>query len=165
MKRDVDYNKITKRLNEQLPKGVFLNVANGDKFNTMTIGWALTGIMWSKPVICFAVRPSRFTYKLLESTDKVTLSIPKEDTMLEELDFCGKNSGALVDKFEKLGFERAPIIKACDLHVHLKIVQRTMMDEKSLEPFIDERFYPKEDYHMFYFGQIEECYYIDEEKT
>lgn len=45
---DIKFNELSKEMLQQLQKGAFLTVENGDKVNTMTIGWGSIGIMWNK---------------------------------------------------------------------------------------------------------------------
>ncbi len=164
MKEHVNYEDIFKRFNEQLPKGVFLNTSFEGEYNTMTIGWGLVGITWSKPVVCVAVRFSRHTYSLLEKSNKFTISIPETGTLKKELGICGTKSGRDIDKFETCSFKKDKIIDKCDLHIECEVVQKTAMDKTALESSIKERFYGTDDYHMFYFGEIKDCYYTKEEK-
>ena len=162
MKVRVNYEDIFERLNGQLPEGVFLNTVSEGKYNTMTIGWALMGICWGQPVVCVAVRFSRYTYELLEQSGKFTLSIPESGVMQKQLALCGSKSGRDVDKFELCGFKKSNIIDKCDLHIECEVVQKTAMNKDFIEKSIKSRYYRTDDYHMFYFGKITDCYYTKE---
>ena len=77
MKEHVNYEDIFKRFNEQLPKGVFLNTSFEGEYNTMTIGWGLVGITWSKPVVC-CCKIFQTHLLSLEKSNKFTISIPNQ---------------------------------------------------------------------------------------
>lgn len=163
MKIQVNYEDIFKRFNGQLPEGVFLNTNYESEYNTMTIGWGLMGICWGKPIVCVAVRLSRHTFSLIEKSNKFTISIPKSALMKKELAICGTKSGKETDKFELCGFEKKEIIDKCDLHIECEVVQKTLMDKNNIEKSIKDRYYKIDDYHMFYFGAIKDCYYTKED--
>lgn len=78
-----------------------------DKPNAMTIGWATLGIVWGKPILTVYVRPSRYTFGLIEKTGDFTVNVlPRE---LEEIaSFCGNISGRDCDKFEAKGLVAVP---------------------------------------------------------
>jgi flavin reductase (DIM6/NTAB) family NADH-FMN oxidoreductase RutF len=69
-------------------------VTAGDKqkFNTMTANWGGMGYLWNKPVVFVFVRPERYTYQFMESSDGFTLSF-----------FCGSKSGRDCDKVAEAG--------------------------------------------------------------
>jgi flavin reductase (DIM6/NTAB) family NADH-FMN oxidoreductase RutF len=43
--------------------------------NVMAIGWGTTGIIWRRPIFVVLVRPSRYTYKLIEETGEFTVTL------------------------------------------------------------------------------------------
>ena len=153
------------RLTMQLPKGVFLNTAKDGQCNTMTIGWAMCGIIWSRPVITVAVRYSRHTYKLIEGADEFALSVPKPGTMLEELKFAGTESGRNYDKFAELNLVKlfadssnVPLIKGCGLHYTCKTVYQQSMEPSNIKSDSVDRFYNSHDYHVLYYGEVTGVY-------
>src|SRR5512143_3911977 len=87
----------------RMEKGAFLVVKGKEKTNVMTIGWALTGVIWRRPAMMVAVRTSRYTYKLIQEAESFTVSIPSGD-MKKEINICGSKSGKEVDKFKECGF-------------------------------------------------------------
>lgn len=159
MKEHINYEDILKRLNSQLPEGVFLNTHYQDEYNTMTIGWGLAGITWGKPVFCVAVRFSRYTFSLLERSNKFFISVPKSNLMKKELSICGTKSGKNTDKFEACGFKKDVIIDACDLHIECDVLYKFPMNEENLSKAMKDKYYMKDDYHMLYFGEIKDCFY------
>ena len=51
---------------EGLANGGIL-LTTGEQGNPMTIGWGMLGRIWSKPVFTVLVRPSRYSFGLLEA--------------------------------------------------------------------------------------------------
>ncbi|MGD2175535.1 MAG: flavin reductase, partial [Candidatus Brocadiaceae bacterium] len=71
-------------------------------FNSMTVAWGSLGIMWGRPFAMVVVRPTRYTYEFMESSDNFTLCLfpPEyEDTLL----MLGSKSGRDTDKIAESG--------------------------------------------------------------
>ncbi len=159
--KKISFNNYLNDFAKQLPAGAFLTVKNKDKINTMTIGWGLGGIMWSKPVLMVAVRYSRFTYKLIENEQEFTVSVPKSGTLKDELIFCGSNSGRDLDKFEECNLTpiyvdniKTPVIEECELHFICKNIYQQSMEPSLIKSDYVNSKYPNNDYHVLYFGEI-----------
>ena len=143
----------------RMETGAFLVVKGKEKTNVMTIGWALMGVIWRRPVMMVAVRTSRYTYKLIQEAESFTVSIPSGD-MKKEINICGSKSGRDLDKFKECGFSTAkpqkvatPVLKIPGSHFECRIVYKTPTDPKFLAPDLDN-LYPAKDYHTLYFGEI-----------
>ncbi|NLT94813.1 MAG: flavin reductase family protein [Clostridia bacterium] len=168
--KTVAYNEYLKEAMDQLQKGAFLTVKEGDRLNTMTIGWGSIGYIWRIPVFLVLVRYSRYTYDLLEKSKEFTVSIPIKNEFKKELAFCGTKSGKDVDKFKEanLGILPAmtvntPVIDKCGLYYECRVVyQQAMEPALVFSPKIQQILYPQKDYHVLYFGEIKACY-INEE--
>ena len=52
----------------------------------------------------------------------------------------------------------SPIIDNCGLHIECKIVFKQAMDKENLCEEIKNSSYPKDDYHVMYFGEILKVY-------
>ncbi|MDF2674726.1 MAG: flavin reductase domain protein FMN-binding protein [Clostridiales bacterium] len=161
MFKSIKYTEMSKEMLQQLPKGAFLTVKDGDKLNTMTIGWGSIGYMWNKPVFIAMVRYSRHTFDLIERAQNFTVSYPLNGQLKEALKFCGTKSGRDMDKIKECNLKlspgnrvNTPIIEDCDLHFECKIIYKHPMDEQQLTKEIRDRAYPEGDYHMMYFGEI-----------
>ncbi len=161
----VKFNEYSKEALEQIIKGAFLTVKDGEKVNTMTIGWGNIGIVWNKPIFMVAVRYSRYTYNLLEGSKEFTVSIPINKELKKELAYCGKYSGRDVDKFKECNLTMiegqkvsAPIIGECELHYECKVAYQQAMEPATLAKDIKEKFYTNNDYHVLYFGEIVDSY-------
>lgn len=161
MFKSIKYTEMSKEMLQQLPKGAFLTVKDGDQLNTMTIGWGSIGYMWNKPVFIAMVRYSRHTFDLIEKAQDFTVSYPLNGQLKEALKFCGTKSGRDMDKIKECSLKlspgnkvNTPIIEDCDLHFECKIIYSQPMDEQQLAKEIRDRAYPQGDYHMMYFGEI-----------
>ena len=161
----VEYNKISNEVLEQLSKGAFLTVKDGNKVNTMTIAWGSVGFFWARPVFTVGVRYSRYTYDMMKNIKEFTVSIPAKDTLKEELIFCGRNSGRDFDKFKETGLSlqdgnkiSTPVIDQCEIHYECKIVYKQAMEPAAIDEDINERFYSDNNYHVMFYGEIVDCY-------
>ncbi|WP_315118180.1 flavin reductase family protein [uncultured Clostridium sp.] len=148
-------------------KGAFLTVKDGDKVNTMTIGWANIGYQWKKPILTVLVRKSRYSYELIENTEEFTVSMPLNVDLKKELTICGSKSGRDIDKFKECNLvleegkkTTTPIIGNCDMHFECKIVYKQEMEPSLLCDEIKDGAYKNGDYHVLYYGEILD-WYID----
>jgi len=134
------------------------------KPNAMTIGWCTAGIIWGRPILTILVRPSRYTYGLLEATGDFTVNVmPRE--LKEVVDFCGTVSGRDHDKFAEKKITaipgrkvRSPIIGEGVIHYECRILYKSDLPDDALEKPIRDQFYPKGDYHRVYYGEILAAY-------
>lgn len=158
-------------------KGVLLTTKSKDKVNAMTISWGTLGIEWSKPIFTVFVRESRFTRQLLEETGEFTINIPVGKFDKEILSFCGKETGAAVDKIEKanLTLEQpekisVPGIRELPLTLECRVIYKQEQDPQAITKENKDRFYPQDvdssfhgsnrDYHTAYYGEILAAYII-----
>lgn len=165
--KDVDCTKVVEDSINHIKKGAFLTVKSGNKLNTMTIGWATFGIVWSKPIMMVAVRSSRHTFGIIDTAGDFTVTIPKEN-LDKAIAFCGSKSGRDVDKFKMCNLETengrrtaSPVIKTNGRHFECRIIYKSAMDPAHFDKDYDAAIYPKKDYHTLYFGEIVACYETD----
>jgi len=156
-------------LNEALSgRGAFLSVAaSGLAPNTMTIGWAQVGPLWTRNVLSVFVRPSRYTAELLTKTDIFTVSVPAPGKLTEQLAYCGSRSGREGDKFAACGLKAlagktasSVIAGGCTLFFECRTLHAAPLNLAGLPPDLRKRCYPSKDYHIAYFGDILELYEI-----
>ena len=102
MKEKVNINEYANLITSALPKVILLNT-NGDKFNSMVIGWGHIGTLWSLPTFHVYVRQGRYTKGQLDKTGEFTISIPleKPDPVISKI--CGSKSGFQIDKVTEAG--------------------------------------------------------------
>ena len=103
--KDLNYREMAPQFLKQVEEGAFLVVKGKDRVNIMTIGWAMVGFVWRRPILMVAVRTSRFTHGIIEGADSFTVSAPTGD-MKKEINFCGSKSGRDLDELN------APSVRA-----------------------------------------------------
>jgi flavin reductase (DIM6/NTAB) family NADH-FMN oxidoreductase RutF len=130
------------------------------EFNTMTVGWGSLGVMWKKPMAMVVVRPSRYTYELMEKYDTFTLSVlPKE--YRAALQLCGTKSGRDLDKIKAAGLTAipssaiaAPGFDEAGLIIECRAMYKTpFTPDQFLDPQIMAS-YPEKNFHLMTFGEI-----------
>ena len=131
--------------------------------NVMAIGWGQVGIIWRKPVFTLLVRPSRYTYGLIEEAGEFTVNIVPSQ-LKDLVQYCGSVSGRNHDKFKEKGMTaipsskiKTPIIRECILHYECRIIYKNDLIPSELETSIVTGFYTSGDIHRLYFGEILAC--------
>lgn len=161
----------TQRAIEIISKGAFLTTAFAGKVNTMTIGWGQIGVIWYRDIFNVLIRPSRYTYQLIEKNGEFTISLPLEhEKFAEALRICGIESGKNQDKIAKCGLSLAagrkvstPVIAGCGLHYECRVVYKQPMTNPIIDD-IQKTYYPNGDYHTMYFAEIVACYLENNER-
>jgi flavin reductase (DIM6/NTAB) family NADH-FMN oxidoreductase RutF len=164
--KKVNYNQFLTEATEALANnGAFLTVQSQKGLNTMTIGWANIGYLWGEPMIIVAVRKSRYTYQIIKDSEEFTVSIPFDNKMKEELQYCGTRSGINYNKFKECNLVKissqninTPFIKGCNLHYECEIKYNQQMNIKKLDRELEKTYYQDNDYHTLYFGEILNCF-------
>jgi flavin reductase (DIM6/NTAB) family NADH-FMN oxidoreductase RutF len=128
--------------------------------NAMTIGWGTVGVIWGKPIFCVLVRPSRYSYRLLEEGQAFTVCVPSE-AQYDAVDFCGTRSGRECDKFRECGLQVLPSLRVavpgiagCPVIYECRVVHRSDVVPEHLVQEVRDSAYPKGDFHRVYFGEI-----------
>ncbi len=162
----IDHRAISKDVWSLLSKDWMLVTAGSEsKWNTMTASWGGFAVIWNLDLAIALVRPSRYTYEFMESSEGFTLSFLKEG-IRAALNLCGSKSGRDCDKAREAGlhaksfaapghsprvaFEEARIVLACK-----KVYVQDFAEASFLDPSILKQHYPKGDLHRAYFGRIE----------
>jgi len=165
-KREVDYRTVLERTVRVMGEMGLLLAAQDSKGkpNAMAIGWGTPGIIWGKPIFVVYVRPSRYTYRLIEQTNAFTVNVPTPK-LQEAVSFCGSVSGREHDKFKEMGLTAvaakhvpAPLIEECPIQFECVVVHKNDVIPKELTEEIQAGAYPKGDFHRCYFGEILACY-------
>jgi flavin reductase (DIM6/NTAB) family NADH-FMN oxidoreductase RutF len=130
------------------------------KFNPMTVSWGGLGEIWNRPLAMVLVRPSRYTFELIEKNPDFTLCMfPGE--YKDQLTLCGTRSGRSIDKVKAAGltpiasslvaapaYDEAELILECR-----KMYYDDIEPGHFLAPHIEGN-YNGRDYHRLYFGEI-----------
>jgi len=177
MKEMINVNEYAQRITEALGKGGVLLNTNGDKFNTMVIGWAGLGRCWNLPVFTVYVRENRYTKPQIDKTGEFTVSIPLGDIDKNINAVCGSKSGRDIDKAEAAGLvlEEPEVINTPGIAQYpLTLECRVLYSQRqnpSMLPFeIFKGMYPQDkdgsepmanrDPHTEYIAQIVDAYII-----
>ncbi|MCX6251056.1 MAG: flavin reductase family protein [Bacteroidetes bacterium] len=135
-------------------------LVSGSPPNAMTIGWGTIGIIWGRPIFIVYVRPTRYTYQLMEKSEdfSVNFLLGKYSA---EIGICGARSGRDTDKISRCNFTMVkglliptPYIAESDFHYECRIIERNTLDPGTLDQLIINRYYPIKDFHRLYFGEI-----------
>lgn len=147
---------------KKMPSPGILLVSGKDnkKKNVMTIGWVQFGCVWREAVCNILVRPSRYTFKLLQEHDEFTINV-MPDTYNKEIAFCGANSGSFCDKFKETDLQiinssmvSTVSIKNAEIILECKILHKTNVNPENLNDLILARYYSSEDYHQIITASI-----------
>lgn len=176
MKEKINITDYANLITKALPKGILLNT-NGDKFNSMVIGWGHIGTLWSKPTFHVYVRQGRYTKGQLDKTGEFTVSVPleKADPAINRI--CGGQSGFNIDKVREAGLEleaaetiNTPGVRQYPLTIECRILYAQDQDLSKIPADILERMYPQDvpgtnpmanrDFHTMYVGEIVNSYII-----
>ena len=162
-----NYNDYVRETIKAFDESRMLLVSSGKEGvpNVMAIGWGTIGIIWQRPIFVVLVRPSRYTYKLMEETGEFTVNIVPPQ-LKEVVQYCGAMSGRDHNKFKEKQLTaipskmvKAPIIKECILHFECRVVHKNDLIPSKLEKSIIPSLYPKGDFHRVFFGEILVCQY------
>ena len=174
MKQKIQLTDYAQMITEALPRGILLNT-NGDKFNSMVIGWGALGTCWGEPTFTVYVREGRYTKAQLDKTDEFTVSIPLEKPIPLITRVCGTQSGRDVDKSGILTLEEpevinTPGVREYPLTLECMVLYSQEQDLSRLPDDILEEMYPSEvpgtdpmanrDAHTAYIGKIVAAYMI-----
>ena len=174
MKQPINVFDYAERIMKALPQGILLNT-NGEKFNSMVIGWGHLGTVWSLPTFVVYVRQSRYTKPQLDRTHEFTISIPLEGRLAPEaFQICGVQSGRDVDKekaahltlvdTEKI---HTPGILEYPLTLECRVLYQQDQSLADIPEEIRKRYYAngsdEGDFHTAYIGEIVSAYIIRED--
>jgi len=160
LKREVPYTYQLDKTLDRLAHGGLLLAATGldGRSNAMIIGWGTVGVIWSLPMWVVLVRPSRYTYSLIEETGVFSVNVPTPE-MKELVKICGTRSGRDMDKLAGVktlsGQEvSCTTLDECSVVYECNVVHHNDVMPEILEPEIVSRAYPYGDFHRLYYGQI-----------
>lgn len=172
MKKEVNVWDYAGHIMENIGKGILLTTAADGQVNTMTIGWGVLGVVWSRPVFQVLVRESRYTKQFLEKNGEFTINVPLEQVDKNILAVCGTKSGRDMDKIKQLGLDlepgetvSVPAIRQLPLTLECKVIYKQEQDPAAIDPVCYERYYAKGthnegDHHTVYYGQITAAYIV-----
>lgn len=137
-----------------------------ERCNTMTASWGGLGVLWGAPCATIYIRPQRYTKEFIDGEEYFTLSFFGPEYK-KELALCGAKSGRELDKIKECGFAvtcgegGAPYFEQARLVLVCKKRYAQEMDPDAMPRDVKEKWYPQQDYHTMYIGQIVEAYTKD----
>ncbi|MBQ9613427.1 MAG: flavin reductase [Lachnospiraceae bacterium] len=166
MKQKINVNDYADLITAMLPKGVLLNT-QGEKFNSMVIGWGHLGTLWGKSTFVVYVRQSRYTKKLIDEAKEFSVSVPLKEIDPKIFKICGTMSGRDIDKVREAGLTlvdgetiRTPAVKEYPLTLECKVLYQQDQDLGKIPEEIVNRMYADGDFHTMYVGEIVDAYII-----
>jgi flavin reductase (DIM6/NTAB) family NADH-FMN oxidoreductase RutF len=146
------------------PGLLLVGAKKNGKRNVMTIGWGFVGVMWRLKVFVVLVRPSRFTHEFVEDGGEFTVNVPDEG-MEKAVAYCGEVSGREHNKFKESKLHlvkgkkvKVPVIKECRIHYECRVIHKLKLNPRLVPDKVKKRFYPKNNFHTVYFGEILAAY-------
>ena len=176
MKKSVQVFDYAEQIMKAFQKGILLNT-NGEKFNSMVIGWGHLGVVWGKNTFVVYVREGRYTKSQLDRTQEFSISVPLADADPRITKICGLQSGRDIDKAAAAGLEletpeviSTPGVRAYPLTLECRVLYQQRQDLCSLPEEIRTQMYPQDvdstaplanrDAHTMYVGEIVSAYII-----
>lgn len=176
MKEKICVSDYAQKITEALPRGILLNT-NGDKFNSMVIGWGHLGVVWGRETFVVYVREGRYTKAQLDKIREFTVSVPLEGIDPEINRICGSLSGRNIDKaaeahltLEEPEVIRTPGVREYPLTLECRVLYAQRQDLALIPEDIRARSYPQDvdgsapmanrDPHTAYIGEIVSAYII-----
>ena len=96
--------------------------------NVLAIAWVMP-VSMNPPMLVFAIRRERHSYKLLDETKEFVVNIAEVDLAAQVL-YCGRKSGKDVDKFKATGLTiakakkvSAPVVSECAAPIECRVAE------------------------------------------
>lgn len=171
-KEKINVFNYANEINSVLRPGILLNT-NGDKFNSMVIGWGHLGIIWGMETFTVYVRQSRYTKAQIDKTKEFTLSVPLDKKFDKEIiRVCGSLSGNDINKADYVTLvepqtNHTPGIKEYPLTIECELLYAQDQVLEKMPASVIERYYSDEEdvgnFHTAYIGRIVDAYIIKED--
>ena len=168
MKEKINVFEYAKMITETLRPGILLNT-NGEKFNSMVIGWGHLGVLWGIDTFVVYVRQSRYTRALIEKAKEFTISVPLDGKAIPEISrICGTMSGRDIDKADYLTLvepcvNHTPGVKEYPLTIECEVIYQQDEVLADMTEEVIEHCYPSRDpgdFHTMFVGKILDAYII-----
>ena len=152
----------TREIDENVFKMIadeWMLICAGDenRHNMMTASWGFLGEMWGKECSTVAIRPSRYTFDLVENSDTYALCFMGD--MRDVYNLCGKESGRDTDKVKAT--ELTPVFEDGTMYFEearlVLICKKMYADDLKPECFTDKAAAQKwynNDFHRMFTGEI-----------
>lgn len=138
---------------------MLITAGTADRCNTMTASWGGLGVIWGAPAATCYIRPQRYTKEFVDREEYFTLAFFGEASR-KALQLCGSKSGRDIDKVKECSFTvktaacGAPYFEEAELVLVCRKRFAQPMDPACIPQEIKTKWYPQEDYHTLYIGEI-----------
>ena len=125
--------------------GVYLGTAgSGSEYNSLTLGWGASGVLWSKPAAIVYIRENRFSFQYFEKFPVFVLSWYAKKDMQAVLKVFGGKSGRNTDKEKLSGFTpvETPDGGVTYLQAQKVVICRKMLRQRVPAEFLPEKLRP-----------------------
>lgn len=169
-KQPIEITEYANAVTAALRRGVLLTTKNGEKVNSMVIGWGHIGRIWELPVFVAYVRDNRYTREMLDANPEFTVNVPVNGFDKTSFTVCGTKSGREMDKLAAAGLTPVPPevvsvpgLKEWPLTLECRVIYREEQTAARLPEALRRRFYSVEtEDHIAYFGEIVAAYLIED---
>ena len=121
---------------------VYLGTAgSGERYNTLTLGWGTTGVLWGKPVAAVYIRENRYSFRFFEESPIFVLSWYPKEYREAVVKVFGGTSGRDTDKEKLAGF--TPVETPAGGVTYLQ-AETVVICRKILRQPVPKEFLPKE---------------------
>lgn len=105
-----------------------ISVGTWESANLITLAWVGT-VASTPPAIGVSIRPSRYSYDILNKTGEFVVNIP-DVSHLRIVDYCGTRSGRNEDKWEVLNLTKGkpsktqvPLLEEFPINIECKVIK------------------------------------------
>lgn len=129
-----------------------------DDFNTMTVSWGSMGTLWSRPIVTVYIKPCRYTYNYMNSSDYFTVSF-YDEKYRQDLKILGTRSKRDGDKLSLTGLhpdfvDDAITFKEANCTIVCKKIYYQDLDMAKMPQAIVDHYYSVEEPHRLYIGEV-----------
>jgi len=153
-------NELNDNVFDLIKKGCPLLSSESDgRLNTMTVNWGQMGYLWNKNVATVYVRPQRYTFPIIDSSDTYSLCF-MGDEYTKQVAYCGKASGKDNDKIAECGFtvsyrNGVPYFEEAEIVIICRKCYSASFDECGFnDKDIVDICYEQKDFHKMFIGEI-----------
>jgi len=171
--KEIDINNLDFNVFHEIEKYALVTAGDINNFNMMTATGFMCGKFFLKPMVQIYIRPTRYTYKFVESNSQFTVSF-YDDKYHNSLVICGNTHGNECNKAEVANlhpikydnvvlFEEAKITFICDKVYHSDVCKENFDSlelhddyyvKQSLLNFNNMTLEKEYSYHRIYMGEI-----------
>ena len=139
---------------------MLITAKKGETVNTMTASWGMMGVFWGENVVTVGIRPQRYTKEFVDAGETFSISVLPAGYQ-KEYNYLGSVSGRDEDKMSHIrlhveeDLDTPYFTEADTVLICRKLYAQEMSKDCMLNDWVDEKWYPNQDYHTLYIAAIE----------